>query len=310
MAGRADWTTRLAHYVLSLPERALRSATGLAAGILREVGDVTIPGALRRTRLYQTLVESTLRFLIEQVARVEGAYPEAGKLAEDFALRRAAGNGIELVGILTFRASPVWVLAALADASGAGRHLISEIAVALKKDGLLDKEADFETVDQLLDGLERSAGRLAETINTPPLDVAGLRAEWAAFKRELPSIPARRRPSAESLEGLWSRIAAEAKEQNRSVFEITSLMALSTARAFPGSLLRFSRAATLATRRTGELVGDALLSHYSNALREIRETGFLAYWTREYSPYLRAAAQQFHPGRQSSTERWLSRRRF
>ena len=310
MAGPADWTTRLTHYLLSLPERALRSATGLAAGILLEVGHVTIPGTLRRTRLYRTLVESTLRFLIEQVGRVEGAYPEAGKLAEDFAIRRAAGNGIELVGILAFRASPVWVLAALADASGAGRHLIGEIAETLKNAGLLDKEASFENVDQLLDGLERSAGRLAETINTPPLDVAGMRAEWAAFKRELPSIPVRRRPSPESLESLWSRIAAEAKAQNRSVFEITSLMALSTARAFPGGLLRFSRAASLATRRTGELLGDVILGHYSLTLQEIRETGFLAYWTREFSPYLRAAAQQFHPDRQSFTERWLARRRF
>ena len=244
------------------------------------------------------------------MGRVEGAYPEAGKLAEDFAIRRAAGNGIELAGILAFRASPVWVLAALADASGAGRHLIGEIAEALKKEGFLDEGTSFETVDQLLDGLERSAGRLAETINTPPLDVAGMRAEWAAFKRELPAIPVRRRPSPESLESLWSRIGAEAKAQHRSVFEISSLMALSTARAFPGSLFRFSRAASLATRRTGELLGEAILGHYSLTLQEIRETGFLAYWTREFSPYLRAAARQFHPGRQSFTERWLARRRF
>ena len=76
-------------------------------------------------------------------------------------MRRTAGNGIELVGILAFRASPVWVLAALADASSAGRYLIHEIAGSLKDAGLLDRETDFATVDQMLHGLERSAGRLA-----------------------------------------------------------------------------------------------------------------------------------------------------
>src|SRR6185312_8729096 len=46
----------------------------------------------------------------------------------------------------------------------------------------------FDTVDQLLDGLERTAGRLTETVNTPPLDVASLRAEWAELRREVSSV--------------------------------------------------------------------------------------------------------------------------
>ena len=82
-------------------------------------------------------MEATLRFLIEQVGQVGGVYPTEDKLTEDFLLRRTAGNGIELIGILAFRASPVWVLAALADASGAGRYLIREIADCLKEEGLL-----------------------------------------------------------------------------------------------------------------------------------------------------------------------------
>src|SRR5260370_10319229 len=171
-------------YLLSLPERLLRSASALAAGLVREIGNITLPKRVRRTRLYQTMVENTLRFLIEQVGQVEGAYPAEGKLAENFALRRAAGDGIEFAGIMAFHASPVWVLAALADLSGAGRSLISEIAEALKAEGLLPGDARFETVDQILDGLERSAGRLAETLRAPPLDVATLRAEWIAVKLE------------------------------------------------------------------------------------------------------------------------------
>ena len=62
---------RVSSFLLSLPERVLRSATALAAGLLREAGEVTIPQTIRRSQLYKNLVEATLRFLIEQVGQVE-----------------------------------------------------------------------------------------------------------------------------------------------------------------------------------------------------------------------------------------------
>ena len=111
--------------------------------------------------------------------------------------RRAAGNGIELMGLLTFRASPVWVLAALADVCGFGRQLIPEIADELKKAGLLDQGRSFATMEQLLGGLERSAAQLAQTVNVPPLDVAALRAEWSKLVTEVKQLPAPQLPTCE-----------------------------------------------------------------------------------------------------------------
>src|SRR5215471_16684118 len=131
------------NFLISLPERGLRSFTALAGGVLREIGEVSLPQTIRRSQLYRNLVEATLRFLIEQVGQVKGVYPDEEELSEDFLVRRAAGNAIELIGILAFRASPVWVLAALADASGAGRYLIREIAASLQEQNLLDRTTEF-----------------------------------------------------------------------------------------------------------------------------------------------------------------------
>lgn len=295
------------HYLLSVPERALRSATALGAGLLREIGDVALPAAVRRGRLYQNLVDSTLRFLIEQVGQVEGTYPEQGKLSEDFAARRAAGNGLELIGILAFRASPVWVLAVLADLSGAGRKLIGEIADELKREGLLDPAATFETVDQMLDGFEKGAGRAADAINTPPLNVQELREEWIAIRAHVGSIPTPALPSPDLLTRNWEEMRKEAERQNRSVFEISSLMALAAASRLPENLRWLGRSARLAARRTGQFFAGPLMDHYGQALNEIREMGFLDYWTREFRPYLRAAAAQFSPSKTSLTEKWMRR---
>jgi len=295
-------------YLLSLPERALRSMSALSAGLLRELSEVALPRAVRRTRLYTELVENTLRFLIENVGQVEGTYPPRGQLADNFAVRRFAGNGIELLGLLTFSASPVWVLAALADLSGTGRQLIREITQSLKDEGLLSAGADYETIDQLLDGLEGTAGRLASTANTPPLDVASLRQEWEDLRREAAKIPAPHLPSGDSLRASWEDLKATAAAQQRPVFEVSTLMALSAVSRIPENLLWLSRCARGAARRTGQLFAGVLLDHYGATLHEIRTTGFVTYWVREFRPYLKAAARQFSPRRKTLTERMLRSR--
>lgn len=297
----------LAQYIVSLPERAIRSASAVAGGLLREIGEVAVPASVRKSRLYRSLVESTLRFVVEQVGQVEGVFPTEGKLSEDFALRRAAGNGLELIGILAFRASPVWVLAVLADLSGTGRKLIRDIATALKEEGLLDPGTNFETVDQMLDGLEQGAGRAADAINTPPLDVAALRGEWEAIREQFRRLPSVSLPSSDLLAGNWEELRKEAARQKRSVFELSALMALSAARRLPGNVQWLGRSARLAARRTGDFFAGPVLAHYSQALREIHEAGFLSYWTREFRPYLLAAAAQFSPSRKSLTQRLLRR---
>jgi hypothetical protein len=298
----------LKSYVWSLPERVVRSVSAIAAGVLREVGEVALPIRVRRSRLYQSLVDSTLRFLIEQVGQVEGTYAAAGELPQDFLIRRTAGNILEVAGIVAFSASPVWVLAALADVTGAGRDLISEIGEALKKDGLLEPGRNFESVDQLLDGFERSAGRLAETVNTPPLDVATLRQEWNQFRDEVRKIPVGNLPSPGTIRGEWQELKQEAAAQDRSVLELSAAIAVSAIRKLPDNARWLSRAARTSARRTGEVLAGALLDHYRTTLAEIRETGYLRYWMREFRPYLAGALQQFSPKRSSVTERLLKRR--
>jgi hypothetical protein len=298
---------KLRNFLLSLPERGVRSVTALAGGLLREVGEVSVPQTIRRGQLYRNLVEATLKFLIEQVGQVKGVFPDEERLSEDFLVRRAAGNGIELVGILAFRASPVWVLAALADASGAARHLIREIASSLKDEGLLDRDAEFSTVDEMLDGLEASAGRMAATVNTPPLDVAALRLEWTALRRDLSRIPPKQLASLPALGDLWREMKEEARRENRTVFQVSSLMAMSAIANVPQKARWLSASARLAARKAGATVASVLLEDYRTTLRRIRDAGYLRYASHQFRPYLFASLSQFSTGRVSLTEKLLTR---
>ncbi len=296
-------------YVLSLPERVLRSLGALSGGLLREIGNVALPASVRRTTLYSTMVDVALRFLIQEVGQVEGVYPSEGRLAEEFLLQRTASHGIELLGILAFHASPIWVLAALADATGGGRRLIREVSEALQEEGLLEGGASFDTMEQVLDGLEKTSGHLAVTLNLPPVNLGGLRQEWVKLKEEMAAIPPRNIPPLARVEAVWKELQEASEKQGRPVFVVSSLMAMSTVSHLPANVIWLSKAARSAARRTGKVLGEAILDHYTNTLSEIGRTGFPAYWTREFRPYLRGAAEQFAPGHESLTERLLQRGR-
>ena len=296
-------------YLLSFPERLLRSVLGLGAGVTRELGEVALPAGIRRSRLYQNLVDATLRYVIEHVGGVEGVYNAEEQLPDNFLARRAAGNAVELLGIVAFRASPVWILAALADLCGLGRQLIPEIAEALKAQGLLEKERQFTSVDQMLDGLERTSSQLAATVNTPPLDVTGLRKEWESLREQAGRLQPADLPSWDTISNVWVQLKRESEQQDRSIFETSSVMALSAARAVPESVRWISASARVGATRTGQIFAAAMLDHYRQTLNEIRQVGYASYAARQLRPYLRACVRQFSPERSTVTQRFLERLR-
>ena len=294
-------------YLLSLPERVLRATVGLGAGAARELGEVGLPDGVRHSQLYRNVVDATLRFLIEQVGRVEGVYTPGGALPEGVLARRAAGNAVEALGIVAFRASPVWVLAGLADLCGMGRLLIPQIADALKAEGLLDRDAEFSSVDELLDGLERTASRVASTINTPPLDVASLRRDWEDIRREARALQPGSLPTRESVSRLWKDLTTAASQAQRSIFETSSLVAVSAVRAIPDRVRWLSASARVGAARTGQVLGSALLEHYRQTLGELQQVGYTEYATRQFRPYVKAAAEQFSPAAPTLTERLMDK---
>jgi hypothetical protein len=294
-------------YLLSLPERVIRSALGFSAGLLREIGEVALPRTVRRGQLYKSLVDTTLRYVIEQVGGAKGVYPAEMPQAQDFLARRGVGHGIELLGIAAFRVSPVWVFAALADLSGLGRRLIPEIAEALKEEGLLEKEAQFENVDQLLDSLEKTSSRLVQAINVPPIDVPRLREEWREIRLQARGLKPGDLPSVKDISSRWEALKAEAARQGRSIFETSSLMAISAVRALPDRALWLSSSTRVGAARTGKLFSATILEDYSHSLNELREVGYITYARQQLSPYLRACLDQFSRQQGSITERLIER---
>ena len=144
----------------------------------------------------------------------------------------------------------------MADLCGAGRHLIPEIADALKAEGLLDREMTFTSVDQILDGLEKTSSRLAQTVAAPPLDVVTLRKEWDALRSAARSILPGGLPSSDAVFEVWSELKAESARQERSVFDVSTVMALAAIGRVPDAVRWTTVSAKVSARRTGQVIGD------------------------------------------------------
>jgi hypothetical protein len=165
----------------------------------------------------------------------------------------------------------------LADLSGLGRRLIPEIAEALKTEGLLLETTRFESVNQLLDGLERTSSRLAQAVNTPPLNVAELRKEWRTIRSQARSANPLRLPSPTAIGRQWEQLKQESARQGRSIFETSSLMAIAAVRAMPNRARWLSASTRVGAQRAGKLLAADVLDGYSQTLRELRKVGYLTY---------------------------------
>jgi hypothetical protein len=273
-------------YVLSLPERTVRSLLAMVGGTVHETFQLVLPRLVRRSRLYEATAKNLLRVTIELVGGVKGSptaeagAPDAGQLA----VRKGAGNVVELGSIAAFGFSPLWLLAAASDLAHGSRVYLAALVAELKEGGLLAPEAEIGSVDELLGVLERGAGKSAALIDIPPVELAELReslAELAAERHELPSEG--------ELRALFDGLVRRARVENRSLLEVSAGVGL----AFLGSARRVSRVHVFVP--------------YGEDWRPLRQEGFAAYARRIAAPYRRAVVEHLDPERPTYTERVLRR---
>src|SRR5215218_2083051 len=195
-------------FLLSVPERIVRSIAALVGGLVHESAQLLLPRLVRRSRLYEASAKNLLRVTIELVGGVEGSSTvESGGVGQ-LAVRKGAGNVVELGSIAAFGFSPLWLLAAASDLARGSRVYLDTLVDELKAAEVLAPEAEFGSVDELLGALEGGSGTAARLVDIPPLELAELRSSVAELRANVNDLP---RPDelAAAYEGL--RRAADAE---------------------------------------------------------------------------------------------------
>ena len=179
---------RVTQYLVSVPERILRAVAVALGGTIHETAELVLPRLVRKSRFYEATAKNLLRITVELVGGVEREHEaiagEHEASPKKLAVRKAGGNVVELGSILAFGFSPLWLLAGAADVTRGTRVYLDALVSELKAAGVLAKEAEFASVDDLLGALEGASGTTARLIDIPPLEVEGLKRSLADLRED------------------------------------------------------------------------------------------------------------------------------
>jgi hypothetical protein len=279
---------RATQYLVSVPERILRAVAAALGGTIHETAELVLPRLVRKSRFYEATAKNLLRITVELVGGVERnadvVADEHESSPKKLAVRKAGGNVVELGSILAFGFSPLWLLAGAADVTRGTRVYLDALVSELKDAGVLARESEFSSVDDLLASLEGASGTTARLIDIPPLEIEGLKRSLADLREDAKGLP-----TPPELAAVYQGLVAEADREQRSLLEVSVGMGL----AFFNSARKVGR--------------QHVLDPYTEDLQPVRDEGFAAYARRVGTPYAQAVTRHFRPSEQTLTERGLEK---
>ncbi len=292
-------------YVLSLPERTLRSLAAVTGGATSLLTETLFPESMRETTLYRFFIGDAQRYLVERVAQVQ---TEAGGAVVDstdpsYVQRKMLGGALETAGLLAMHLSPLWVFALASDVAGGGGVALARLTERLKRNGVIPKHTEIRGVSDLLVAIQEASRQSASAVDTPPLsreELKRLGDDMTARYRELFS---KVRGVMPKMEDIWHRMQEVAKRENISLERLGGILSVDVA-----NWAKKGFGTILSVGQTGnDLFGEQVLDSYSRTLDEISREGAGKYVSGRLRPFIRKAADHFDPGHKTWTEAFLER---
>ncbi len=289
---------RYLFYGLSLPERAVRSSIGLAAGAARETAQFLVPRAFQDSRTYGIVIRNSLNFLASDVGGVAPDPDGEQPAIEGYLARKAVGNFVDLAGWATLSCSPIWLMAVVSDVAYGARAYTRELATELKEKGLIDEKSTINSVDDLLGAIQAATGEAAGLFDTPPLSVKDLRATLEATRAALDGADITSVIPENELEALWSEMKQVAGEENVGLLGVSGAVTMLTLQ----KISTVGQGALTGVQVVGGLLNRKVISHYIESMVTIRKHGFYRSLRDTSEPYIEAVWSNFSIDRETWTE--------
>ena len=294
------WNSTL--YSISLPERYFRGLTGLLGGMLHETTELLIPDFVKDTTTYNIFVGNLLRFAVENVGEVEGIYNDGG-LDEDYASRKLLGNAIEGIGIATVHMSPLWIFAFFADSVKGGKIYLKRLRAELIEKGYIDSENESDSIQDLLEGIERTTTSFAQNIDTPPLSRDEIMDNLEEIQDSIGGLFSKTGRVAgdvkDEISNLMQDFLETASEEDQTLMELSGVMTLQVTNRAKKAIA----VATTVPQVAGKILYENILVYYSDTLSDINQRGYAVVASETIEPYGSAIIKQFSSEKETWTEK-------
>ncbi|MEX0937542.1 MAG: hypothetical protein WDZ59_06755 [Pirellulales bacterium] len=293
-------------YSLSLPERAFRSASGMVGGALREASCLLVPQAFQDSKTYSVLVRQMLDFMAEDIGGVKRKDEACQGVpqVDNYVARKTVGNFVDLAGMATLHLSPLVVLAVFSDVAYGSQTFLKQLAEELKAQGIIEPDSTIDRASDLVTALGDASGIAANTFDTPPLSIDGLRETINDARKAAGRLdPASVIPQAE-IARMWAEMNEIAQNEGVSLLNISSAMTLYSLQRIG----KFGGGALSGAKVAGNLLDRAVFDHYRGALIRLRTEGFYAMLAESSAPYIEAVWENFSCEKPTLTEDFVSGR--
>lgn len=287
-------------YLLSLPERTVRSLAAVAGGTTSLLTDTLFPESLRGTTMYKIFVGDAQRFVIEKVAAVQREAQEQPDTpqAANYMQRKIVGGALETAGLFAMHFSPLWVFAIAGDAAAGTSVFLQRLAEQLKQNGVIPEDTQVTGLADLLGAIHDTSRQSASAIDTPPLsreELGQLANDMMAGYQQMFTKATDLLPR---MEEIWGQMQRIADRQNISVDALSGVLTMDVAQWAKKGV-----GAVLALGQTGgDLLGEHILDSYVETLDKVSEQGVTNYISERMTPFLQCAIGHFDPGKASWTE--------
>jgi len=304
---RSNSLSRYLLYTATLPERVVRSSVGLAAGAATEAAGFLVPQAFQSSKTYEIVVRNSLGMLTREIGGVKQAGEDGQDVAagqDDLMARKAVGNFVDLAGLATLHASPVWMMAIVSDLAYGAGSCVQELAAELQKQGLIDEDATIHNVDDVLSAVKDASGNAASMFDTPPLSVDQLKESLDATRQALASADIRSILPEAELTKYWEEMKSVANDENVSLLGVSGAVTMGTL----NRVKTVGQGTLTGVQVVGGLVSRPFVDHYSQSLATIRQDGLFVTLKDTSAPYVEAVWNNFSGGQGTWTEELLSGR--
>lgn len=292
-------------YGLSLPERTARSASAIVGGLVNETAARLIPTAFRSSRSYTIFVQQALNMMIHDVGGVKNPAAGTAEAEEAHLAQKAVGGLLDVAGAATLHLSPITVLAVFNDLAYGSGHYLGKLSEELKREGIIDSESSIDHVADLVDALQKTSRKAADSMDAPPISIDGLTTTIAQLQSEISHVDPRKLIPQAEVARLWGEMEDTASKANVGLWAVSTTMTMYAM----NRVSLTSRGALSSITVAGNLLDEHIVSHYAGALNEIATNGLYATLSEASSPYLEAVWDNFDD-RETWTEELVTGRLF
>ena len=288
--------TRLPHhllaYALSLPERLLRCLVSLLGGLVRSLTWI-VPRPLRETRFFKTAVERQLRMMTDVVGRAELYKNEEEVLDTRTTMRIGVGGALDNLMILGLHASPIWLLLAATDVCQGAKAFTRELGAELKAAGFMKEGSRLDSVDDVIEGIGKLTGRLATTLDKPPLSLDDMKTAVSGIRKEIGNVADVAVHQAARIDDLAGDLRELAHKGRRSILEVTSAVAVGAVEKTGNLVAGTAWGAAATVRILSERLWSDVVMDYASAVRRIHRLGYYGSLLRMVRPQSRSLRRLF-----------------